>query len=355
MALRQEEVFRVASELQDAGLPVTYTAVRERLKTGSFGTIGRYLKLWKEQGDEARQGAVADEVAVHDLPEYFQQLGVRVAREAWLTARGEVATQVQALRVAAEEEIASARKEAELAASTVDELQATLDRVTSELTQVREELGRTKELVAHGEGEQVRLEAIIIEQREAIKSRDTELGNVRELLTRNEAALEFTKRDLQGTQTRAEELKSERDEARTDLGRVRAENEELKNRAASLFGELKESQAEKKRLSEELEEELQEKEAIEETLEREKEAHRGTRNEFEGQLAELAGQVKSLGDLRMNDRETLERALLQNKELSDKVEALNERLQDVLADRATLTERLRVLSETTTTKGESSK
>jgi len=348
MAITKDEIFRAANELTEAGHAPTYLAVRAKLGSGSFGTLQKYLRAWREERERSREAGSEEQSGggpQEEIPERFQALATRLARETWGLAKGEIEGQVQALRTQAEEEILEAKRDAEAAGQTVDALQGTLEETRAELAQTKKEVSAAREEAARSEGERARLTLITDSQTEKLGALDEELALAREILVRKDAALEFTARELQSTQERVQELKRERDEAREELSNVRAEHEQLKERAASLTGELKEAQAEGKRLHEQLETAAKEKEALRENLEQEKDAHRGTRRDLEGQSADLQSQVKTMRELRAQDREALERARSEIQELSERVDGLNRELRETIADRATLTERLRLLQE----------
>jgi hypothetical protein len=56
MAITREQVFEAAETLSREGEEPTYITVRERLGSGSFSTISKYLREWKAAGKGKDEG-----------------------------------------------------------------------------------------------------------------------------------------------------------------------------------------------------------------------------------------------------------------------------------------------------------
>ena len=95
MAITKEQVADAAAAIQAEGLEPTYINVRERLGSGSFSTIQKYLKDWRGSGAEIKPGAA-------ELPEPFREVLQRFGLEAW-----------RAVSVWAKDELDEARKDFE--------------------------------------------------------------------------------------------------------------------------------------------------------------------------------------------------------------------------------------------------
>lgn len=106
-ALTPERILETIEELDAGGLDVTVTAVRERLGTGSYTTIGAVLNEWR------RQRKAPDAAAVPEAPASLRPLAQRIWSEAWKAAQA--ALQVERLAFT-QERAALAREKEEMAA-----------------------------------------------------------------------------------------------------------------------------------------------------------------------------------------------------------------------------------------------
>src|SRR5512135_1671928 len=78
--LAPEQIRQTIQELAAEGAELSITAVRERLGTGSYSTIGAVLNDWR------RQQAQAARVAVPEPPETLSHLVKNLWAEAWKSA-----------------------------------------------------------------------------------------------------------------------------------------------------------------------------------------------------------------------------------------------------------------------------
>jgi len=67
MAITRDQVFEAAEALVGNGEEPTYITVRERLGSGSFSTISKYLREWKAAGKGKEEGAAHVEVPAEAL------------------------------------------------------------------------------------------------------------------------------------------------------------------------------------------------------------------------------------------------------------------------------------------------
>ena len=145
MAITKEQVADAAAAIQAEGLEPTYINVRERLGSGSFSTIQKYLKDWRSSGPRSNPEAEGE------LPEPFREVLHRFGLEAW-----------RAVSVWAKDELEEARKiraqgcrnqvEAEKAAATVDALQVELNSLGEERDSLRKEVEEAHSKLAAAEG-----------------------------------------------------------------------------------------------------------------------------------------------------------------------------------------------------------
>ncbi len=74
------EIIEVIKQLEAEGVETTVTAVRERLGSGSYSTIGTVLNEWR------REQAQATRLAVPEVPEALHRLTRQLWAEAWKSA-----------------------------------------------------------------------------------------------------------------------------------------------------------------------------------------------------------------------------------------------------------------------------
>lgn len=142
MAITKEQVFDAADSLEQMGTDPTYLHVRLHLGSGSFSTIQKYLRQWKEMRGDA-SGVVAES----EVPEVLVSAARGFARDAWRVAQSAIARKTAALREELEQQNVSAMQDAEAASRMVDTLQAKLEELraqhaddTAQMTTLREHL-----------------------------------------------------------------------------------------------------------------------------------------------------------------------------------------------------------------------
>ncbi len=118
MAITKDQVFEAAEALTGEGAEPTYITVRERLGSGSFSTISKYLREWKAAG----KGKDV-EAAPLEIPAEFRASLERFGAEVWRTLGAFARTEIEAARTAFEERMRERDEEMERAAGTVDALQ----------------------------------------------------------------------------------------------------------------------------------------------------------------------------------------------------------------------------------------
>ena len=75
-----KQIEEVIKELEAEGAEITVTAIRERLGSGSYSTIGAVLNEWR------REQAQAARAAVPEVPETLHRLTRQLWAEAWKSA-----------------------------------------------------------------------------------------------------------------------------------------------------------------------------------------------------------------------------------------------------------------------------
>lgn len=146
MAITKEQVFDAADSLEQMGTDPTYLHVRLHLGSGSFSTIQKYLRQWKEMRGDA-SGVVAES----EVPEVLVSAARGFARDAWRVAQSAIARKTAALREELEQQNVSAMQDAEAASRMVDTLQAKLEELraqhvddTAQMTTLREHLSEAE-------------------------------------------------------------------------------------------------------------------------------------------------------------------------------------------------------------------
>jgi hypothetical protein len=112
MAITKEQVFETADSLCTSGTEPTYLQVRMHLGSGSFSTIQKYLRQWRDSRGENLHASGDGEI-----PEPLLTTARGFARDAWRVAQSLNARQSAAMR----EELERQQQ------STVQDLQVTLE------------------------------------------------------------------------------------------------------------------------------------------------------------------------------------------------------------------------------------
>lgn len=321
MGLTRDDVARAANELLEAGIPVTHLNVRGKLGTGSFVTIGKYLKAWKADLESAGQEGLAKEErggGSDDVPEFFRALGARVGREAWGTARSEIDSQLQVIRSAAEQEIAVARQEVDAAGSAVDELQVTLEKREAEISSLKEEVLRLRELSARAEGERARLDETVQEQGKTIQGLQGELSDVRQKLAKSDSSLEGAKVRIATYEKSVEQLQREKGVLDKELERERTKYD-------SAVSDLQHAGEEIARLRERLSS---------------VEPQAAEKKQVAGELVRVQSHLDVSKELHRVCKEDLDRERALREKLEERIEALHKELRQEATALAALKERV---------------
>lgn len=132
-AVSEDDVFRIADEIEATGRKASNEAIRDALGRGSYTTISKFLRAW-------RSTKVSSEGAVEPLPEQVAGRCQLLGQDLWRTAL-EVATG----RFGEERsELRKAHAEAEAAA---DDLAATLDALTRQRDELKVRLTAADEAI----------------------------------------------------------------------------------------------------------------------------------------------------------------------------------------------------------------
>ncbi len=83
MGITREQVWQVADTIVAEGDVPRYLSVRERLGTGSFSTICKFLREWRAQRGDSESPAPDTE-----MPPPFRDAVLRLGTEAWTVALG---------------------------------------------------------------------------------------------------------------------------------------------------------------------------------------------------------------------------------------------------------------------------
>ena len=168
--LAPEQIRQTIQELAAEGAELSITAVRERLGTGSYSTIGAVLNDWR------RQQAQAARVAVPEPPETLSHLVKNLWAEAWKSA--------DAAHEPEREKFARERAEHEKArqemAAEIRRLEEELERVVAEGETCRATLRKREE----------ELEATHVEQAQATQTAALLQAEVERLLAEGQKAVE---------------------------------------------------------------------------------------------------------------------------------------------------------------------
>ena len=177
--ITKQQVFDTASALRDEGILPTVSAVRERLGTGSFSTVGNHLSAWKA---EVANQEVAE---IPDIPDAVQSVFQQVWAAAAKAAQKDVETQRQAMEAMRrelekeksemtkeiqrlEQNLDSAAEKTKLAEDNLNTVQQSMQEKDSQLTELRIDNARLDERVKGAEGR-------VVEMKEQIEALQTTL------------------------------------------------------------------------------------------------------------------------------------------------------------------------------------
>ncbi len=186
MPITQEEIFRIADEIDAVGQNPTLSAVRKALGGGSFTTISSAMGEWKVR--KAAKALTQSEPAPSAIQDKLTALGMEIWAQALAMANGRLDAERQALEEGKIVNEAARQEAAELA-----------DQVTGELEAV-------KQRAISLQGERDALQATVVQLKDELAK-----------------SLERTAQ----AQTRASEIALRVDDLNTQLTRVSAHNSEL--------------------------------------------------------------------------------------------------------------------------------
>jgi chromosome segregation ATPase len=137
MAITRERVWEVVEAIVAGGKEPTYLLVRERLGTGSFGTIAKFLREWRAERRDGQGQSVQGSSA--PMPAPFQEAVLRLGAEAWRAALSAMQSEMVALRESNQRRVEELVGDCEQAARTVDALQEQMQTLRTERDQFRAE------------------------------------------------------------------------------------------------------------------------------------------------------------------------------------------------------------------------
>ncbi|UBF28850.1 DNA-binding protein [Kovacikia minuta CCNUW1] len=121
MAITQDQVFSVASALREEGKDASVRNVRERLGTGSYSTIARYLREW---GAAERDHKVVRE---EDIPPEVRNVANQFTGVVWQAASEWMNRELSMAKKVAGERVQAAETEAQGALDEVERLEKQLE------------------------------------------------------------------------------------------------------------------------------------------------------------------------------------------------------------------------------------
>jgi chromosome segregation ATPase len=124
-----DQVYREADALVAGGDRPTIALIYERIgKIGSYGTISKYLKEWRQQRGYSRVFPLPkrEQELIGELPDNLQADSTRFLKTLWQTAVEQAINDAQKLVQKAEQEVLQAREESESALIEVKKLETEL-------------------------------------------------------------------------------------------------------------------------------------------------------------------------------------------------------------------------------------
>ncbi len=250
MAITREQVAETAAAIQAEGLEPTYINVRERLGSGSFSTIQKYLKDWRSRGDEIKPEA-------EELPEPFREVLQRFGLEAWRAVSVWAKDELDEARKDFERRVAENQAEAEKAAATVDAMQVELNKVGEERDSLRKEVEEARSKLAAAEG--ALSEARKQVEREIERNHALERRNQEELAA---AGKDFERR-LAEHQIEIDKVAKTVDALQAELDKVREERESFRREAEGARANLSAAQGTLSEARKQIEREIERSTALE--------------------------------------------------------------------------------------------
>ena len=250
MAITKEQVADAAAAIQAEGLEPTYMNVRERLGSGSFSTIQKYLKDWRSSGPEIKPEA-------DELPEPFREVLQRFGLEAWRAVSVWAKDELEEARKDFERRVAENQAEAEKAAATVDALQVELNSLGEERDSLRTEVEEAHSKLAAAEGALSETRKQV--EREIERNQALERRNQEEL---SAAAKDFERR-IAEHQSEIDKVAKTVDALQAELDKVREERESFRREAEGARANLSAAQATLSEARKQIEREIERSTALE--------------------------------------------------------------------------------------------
>ena len=219
MAITKEQVADAAAAIQAEGVEPTYMNVRERLGSGSFSTIQKYLKDWRGSGAETKPKEA------EELPEPFREVLQRFGLEAWRAVSVWAKDELEEARKDFERRVAENQAEAEKAAATVDALQVELNSLGEERDSLRTDVEEARSKLAAAEGALSETRKQV--EREIERNQALERRNQEEL---SAAAKDFERR-IAEHQSEIDKVAKTVNALQAELDKVREERESFRREA----------------------------------------------------------------------------------------------------------------------------
>jgi len=250
MAISKEQVADAAAAIQAEGLEPTYMNLRERLGSGSFSTIQKYLKDWRSSGPEIKTEA-------DELPEPFREVLQRFGLEAWRAVSVWAKDELDEARKDFERRVAENQAEAEKAAATVDALQVELNSLGEERDSLRKEVEEARSNLAAAQGALSETRKQV--EREIERNQALERRNQEELAA---AAKDFERR-LAEHQSEIDKVAKTVDALQAELDKVREERESFRREAEGARANLSAAQGTLSEARKQIEREIERSTALE--------------------------------------------------------------------------------------------
>jgi chromosome segregation ATPase len=308
MPLSEQQVFEAADQIRESGRSPSALSIREITKTGSLGTIQKYLRKWRHQ-------ETVSSASINPPPESVLNAVRQFSEQLWQLSLQQ-AEKAASLKVrAAREEQQEALRDTDEAMEQVEDLQSQLEREEQQKAQLQIEIETLKEKLetqaqAHqGEREQ----ALLLEQQQK-----NEHEQLRLQLSEREEQIQYLKDELRGLQ---EELETQ--------GQQRVHTQDKLERALNEIAECNKAQAQWDGLYKQAQ---HENEALTRDIQQLQHEQRASREQLQQQDEQLQAQQVMLDELKRQQLDwerrelQLKTSLDAEKSVSKRLEALLERL-----------------------------
>jgi chromosome segregation ATPase len=221
MAITKEQVFDAADSLEQMGTEPTYLHVRMHLGSGSFSTIQKYLRQWKEaRGDSSTLSPESD------VPEVLLSAARGFAKDAWRVAQSAIARRTAALREELEQQNASALQDAEAASRMVDTLQAKLEEVRAQQLITADETAALREQIVDSDRRRIAAETALDSMSREHNRKERLLEQLQSELTEKTQALMSAQSTISNHQLSIAGLEQECSRLREERDRDRSRMDE---------------------------------------------------------------------------------------------------------------------------------